>query len=213
MLWGGWQAIRQERLKMLVAYSTVSQLGYLFLVFPLCLVDVEGSGIAWSGSILFAVSHALAKASAFLAAGAFIKIYGHDRIVDLRGAGRQLPMLAFAFALAGVNLMGLPPSGGFVGKWMLLKAAFITGQWWYGVVIVCGGLLAFCYIFRVLEKFMTASDADAPRVNVSAAMTYSVLLLALAAVSLGFFTSIPLRILGVGSPVSVSSFAPEGLLP
>ncbi|MDF7825205.1 proton-conducting transporter membrane subunit [Pontiellaceae bacterium B12227] len=213
ILWGGWQAMRQERLKMLVAYSTVSQIGYLFLVFPLCNTAVEGSGIAWSGSILFAVSHAIAKSGAFLAAGIFINVYGHDRISELRGAGRQLPMVTFAFALAGVNLMGLPPSGGFVGKWMLLKAAFITGQWGYGVVIVCGGLLAFCYIFRVLEQFMTTPDENAPQLKAPVVMTYSVLSLAVVAVSLGFFTPVLLGVLGVDSPVSLVSFAPEALLP
>ncbi len=213
ILWGGWQAIRQERLKTLVAYSTVSQIGYLFLVFPLCNTAVEGSGIAWSGCILFAVSHAIAKACAFLAAGVFIKVYGHDSISKLRGAGRQLPMVTLAFALAGVSLMGLPPSGGFFGKWMLLKAAFVTGQWGYGVVMVCGGLLAFCYIFRVLEQFMTAPDENAPKVKAPAVMTYSVLLLAVAAVSLGFFTPVLLSVLGVDSPVSLVSFAPEALLP
>jgi formate hydrogenlyase subunit 3/multisubunit Na+/H+ antiporter MnhD subunit len=122
-------------------------------------------------------------------------------------------MLAFAFALAGVNLMGLPPSGGFVGKWMLLKAAFITRQWWYGVVIVCGSLLAFSYIFRVLEKFMIAPDPEAKEVRAPTWMTCCALVLAVAAVALGFFTPVPLDILGVGSPVSVGSFAPEAPLP
>ena len=79
--------------------------------------------------------------------------------------------------------------------------------------MVCGGLLAFCYIFRVLEQFMTTPDEDAPTLKAPAVMTYSVLVLAVSAISLGFLTPVLLGILGVDSPVSLVSFSPEALLP
>ena len=57
----------------------------------------------------------------FMAAGLIYATLGHDRVADLRGAGRALPMTMTAFALAGASLIGLPPSGGFLAKWLLLS--------------------------------------------------------------------------------------------
>jgi formate hydrogenlyase subunit 3/multisubunit Na+/H+ antiporter MnhD subunit len=108
-------ALRQERLKLVIAYSTVAQLGYLVLVFPL----VGGSGeqqpwaaSAWTGVVFQALAHALAKGAMFLAAGAMIQAAGHDRLERLTGLAQEVPPAAFAFDLAAVSLMGLPPSGG-----------------------------------------------------------------------------------------------------
>ena len=61
-------------------------------------------------------------------------------------------MSLLAFALAGVSLVGLPPSGGFAAKWLLLSAAVATGQWWWAVVIVLGGLLTGAYLVLVLMR-------------------------------------------------------------
>ena len=121
IIWGSLQALRVERLKLLVAYSTVAQIGYLFLLFPL-MRNTDPTGHALSAVALFAISHACAKAAAFMAAGAVMKSQGHDRIADLSGIGSRLPLAMFGFALAAVSLMGLPPSGGFSAKWLLLQA-------------------------------------------------------------------------------------------
>ena len=60
-------------------------------------------------------------------------------------------MTIFAFALGGVSLIGLPPSGGFLAKWILLEAAVATGQWWWAIVILAGGLFTSAYMFIVLR--------------------------------------------------------------
>ena len=157
IVWGSIQAFRAERLKLLVAYSTVAQLGYLFLLFPLAsLAGMER--LALAGAVCIAVSHALAKAAVFLAAGSIQNAAGHDRIDGLVGIGQRLQGPVTAFALASVSLMGLPPSGGFAGKWMLLLAAIRGGQWGWAVVIVAGGLLAAGYLFRFWSRAMTAAE-------------------------------------------------------
>ena len=117
------------------------------------------NGIAWTGGVLQLVSHAVAKAAMFMAAGLIAEALGHDRIAGFAGIGRAMPMTVFAFALGGMSLMGLPPSGGFVAKAMLLMAAVAEGQWWWAVVILAGGLLAAGYVFRVLTPALTAADA------------------------------------------------------
>ena len=74
----------------------------------------------------------------------------------------------FAFGLAGLSLMGVPPSGGFVAKWLLLSAAVVEGQWWWAAVMLAGGLLAGGYVFIVLGKLM-GDGADASAADVACA--------------------------------------------
>ena len=76
-----------------------------------------------------------------------------------------MPMTVIAFGLAGLSLMGMPPSGGFVAKWLLLRAAVESGQWWWSLVIVSGGLLTGGYVYRVLAAVQAAPSApsSAPR--------------------------------------------------
>ncbi len=153
VLYGSLMAARQQRLKPIIAYSTVAQIGYLFIMFPLAGATGAASpwsGGAWTGGIFHALSHAFAKAAMFLAAGIMMHQLGHDRLEGLSGIGRSLPMAAFAFGLAGLTIMGLPPSGGFLAKYLLLTAALASGQWWWAVVLVAGGLLAAIYLFRPL---------------------------------------------------------------
>ena len=91
----------------------------------------------------------------FMAAGLIAESLGHDQISDLGGIGRALPVTIFAFRLAGLSLMGVPPSGGFVAKWMLLSATVMEGQWWWAVIMLVGGLLAGGYVFMVLGKALS----------------------------------------------------------
>jgi formate hydrogenlyase subunit 3/multisubunit Na+/H+ antiporter MnhD subunit len=67
-------------------------------------------------------------------------------------------MTVLAFGLGGLSLMGLPPSGGFAAKWLLLSAAIEGGQWWWALVILAGGLLTGGYVFRVLSPALADTD-------------------------------------------------------
>lgn len=156
ILWGSWQAIRAVRLKMLVAWSTVAQLGYLFLIFPLFDADVTSGNAALQAGGMQVVAHGLAKAAMFAAAGVLIHVTGREGVADVAGVADRLPVTLFAFALAGVTLMGLPPSGGFLAKWLLIDAALKQGQWWLAAVAIAGGLLAAVYVFRVLRQAFLA---------------------------------------------------------
>lgn len=160
IVWGSLQALMQKRLKLMVAYSTVAQVGYLFIVFPLAAAGGAALSTAFLGTLVHATSHGLAKAAMFLAAGIVLKRFGHDRIEDLTGVARSAPMLAATFALAGVTMMGLPPSGGFGAKWLFVSASIEANQWWWAGVVVLGGLLAAAYMFRVLRTFLAAPGAS-----------------------------------------------------
>jgi multicomponent Na+:H+ antiporter subunit D len=199
ILWGSWLALTQTRLKMLVAYSTVAQIGYLFLLFPLAtLVPPAAADSPGQGGVMQAVAHALAKAAMFAAAGSMIVATGRDDIGRLGGVGAQLPLTLFTFGLAGVTLMGLPPSGGFSAKWLLLGSALASGQWWWVAVMIAGGLLTAAYVFKVLRRaFLPEAEGD--RVTrVPRMLEFSAFALALASILLGLFGAPLIELLTVG---------------
>jgi formate hydrogenlyase subunit 3/multisubunit Na+/H+ antiporter MnhD subunit len=204
ILVGSVVALRQARLKLLIAYSTVAQIGYLFLMFPLAIEPETGhawASTAWTAGMLQAISHAFAKAAMFMAAGLIAEALGHDRIARLSGIGRALPITVLAFGLGGLSLMGLPPSGGFVAKAMLLTAAVAEGQWWWAVVVLTGGLLAGGYVFLVLARALAdASEPVTLRSTISPGRQAVVVALALCAVLLGFVPLRPLELLQIGRP-------------
>jgi formate hydrogenlyase subunit 3/multisubunit Na+/H+ antiporter MnhD subunit len=198
-------ALRQARLKLLIAYSTVAQIGYLFVPFPLAAAQ-HGSGQAITGGLLQAVSHASAKAAMFLAAGLIYSTLGHDRVADLRGAARALPMTLTAFALAGAALIGLPPSAGFVAKWLLVSAALATGQWWWAVAMLVGGLLTSIYVFIVVMRAMEPAAAGwAPRKQVPRYQQIAVLALAVCSFVPAWAVLLPVNIAQIGRAATPST--------
>ena len=199
ILWGSWLALHQRELKMLVAYSTVAQVGYLFLVFPLA-AYAGGTEAAWTGGVYHALSHAFAKAAMFLVAGAMVFVAGHGEIQRLGGIGQQMPLGIFTFALASVSLMGLPPSGGFVAKWLLLEAALAGGQWWWILVMMVGGLLSAAYLFRVLRQAFLPTPEGATFREPPAVLVASAFLLSLVALGLGLWANGTIALLHVGAP-------------
>lgn len=209
ILAGSVMAIRAERLKLVIAYSTVAQLGYLFLIWPLAggaAGEMPWAAGAWTGGMVHAIAHGLAKAAMFLAAGLMIEALGHDRLDDLKGLGRALPLTTFSFGLAAVSLMGLPPSGGFIAKWLLLTSAFASGQLVWAAVMLLGGLLAAIYLFRPLNRMFDKADPPALR-PVSRARELLPMSLAALAILMGLAPGGLYALLQVGRPEA----AVEGL--
>jgi len=198
ILWGSLQAIRQQRVKRMIAYSTVAQIGYLFLLFGIW--DDWETTLAWRGTGYFMLAHACAKAAAFMVAGSLMYAVGTDRLVDWVGIGRREPALMFAFALAGVSLMGLPPSGGFIAKWLLLSAAVSGGHWAVALVILIGGLLAAVYVFRLVAISLSVAESPPNLKPIPPTMRWPPLLLAMTMIVFGVFTTQPIRLLEVGVP-------------
>jgi formate hydrogenlyase subunit 3/multisubunit Na+/H+ antiporter MnhD subunit len=150
---------------------------------------------ALTGGVVLLLSHATAKAAVFLAAGNVLAAIGNDRIPSLCGMGRWLPVSAFALGLAGVALIGLPPSAGFMGKWLLMVAALEQGQWWWVAVLLLGSLLAAAYIIRLLGPAFVMPDSDQQSKPISRTAEWTAFALAALSVLLGFFATWPARLL------------------
>ncbi|WP_455203131.1 complex I subunit 5 family protein [Kaarinaea lacus] len=203
ILWGSVQAIRAERFKLLVAYSTVAQIGYFFIAIPL----VQGIGTAVaaaSGAVYLMLSHALAKAAMFTTAGTILRVAGHDRLKDLGGISQCYPITVFTIAIAGVSLIGLPPSGGFMGKWLLLQAAFTSGQWWWVIVLLLGSLLAAGYVFRIIAHAFTHLDEQPQRQPLDWRMEWPALAIAILAMLLGLLAYPMAELLDISEVLSNS---------
>ncbi len=165
ILFGSVIALRQVRLKLLIAYSTLAQIGYLFLMFPLAFdpgTQAFTHGGALAGGTLQAIAHATAKAAMFMAAGLVYKACGHDRIAEVAGIARASPLTVLAFAVGGVALMGVLPSGAYLAKKLLLAAADGSGQWWWEWVLQAGGFLTTSYVVLVLLQMLRKPSGAAP---------------------------------------------------
>ena len=116
--------------KRIVAYSTVSQIGFIFLGLA------TGSTVGVVGALLYILMHGLAKAGLFLSAGIVEQNAGTKDIRKLGGLLRTMPITAVAFLFCAVSVMGIPPTGGFVGKDMVVASAVDTGHLAIGAVVM-----------------------------------------------------------------------------
>lgn len=202
VVWGSLAALVQIRLKLIVAYSTVAQIGYLFLVFPLAggtSGEMPWAAGAWNGAVFLALSHGLAKAAMFLVVGQWMGVRGGDRLDDIRGVASAMPMTAFAFALASITLVGLPPSGGFTGKYLVMTSAFAAERWLWALAMAAGGLLAAAYLYRPVAAVFARADMPAAPVLPRTRQAVP-LVLAGAAVALGIASAAPFELLTIGRP-------------
>jgi multicomponent Na+:H+ antiporter subunit A len=185
MLLGGWRALRQHDLKLLLAYGTVAQLGFLVLLLGTGTRDAALAGLA------LLLAHALFKSSLFLVVGVVDHSAGTRDLRELSGLGRRMPVLAGAAVLAAASMAGVPPALGFVAKEAALTG-YTDGDGAPGgaavaAVLVAGSVLTVAYAARFLGgAFGTRSGApDTPLHRPAAGFVTVPALLALAGIVAG----------------------------
>lgn len=177
-------AVFEQNLKRMLAYSSVAQIGYITL--GIALANQAGM----TGSLAHIFNHAVMKTALFLALGAIAYRVGVMRLRDLSGIGRKMPLTMAAFVVAGLGLMGVPGTAGFITKWYLAIGAIDAGMTPLVFLIVASSLIAVVYIGRVIEvayfrePSVACSDAKDPPLS----MLLPLLLLAAATIYLGFDT-------------------------
>ena len=137
-------ALREDNLKLRLAYSTVGQLSYIVLGAALA------NAQAFTGSTMHIAAHAFGKITLFFCAGAIYTASGKTRVSELAGLGRAMPWTMGAFAIASLVMIGVPPSAGFVSKWYLLQGALTAESWFAVAVMVLGTILAAGYLAPVV---------------------------------------------------------------
>jgi multicomponent Na+:H+ antiporter subunit D len=137
----------ERNLKRLLAYSSIAQVGYIMLGASL----VSAAGL--SAGILHIFNHAITKGALFLAVACLGMHCQSLRLADLAGAARRMPWTMAAFVIAGLSLIGIPGTAGFISKWQLISAALDEGDLGIALVValVVSSLMAVVYIWRVVE--------------------------------------------------------------
>ena len=127
------------------AYSSVAQIGYITLGVAIA----TQTGL--TGGIVHILNHGLIKGALFMALGAVALRVKTCHIEELAGIGRKMPLTFSALLIAGLSLVGVPGTVGFVSKWYLIVAAFEIGWWWLAFLIVASSLITVVYVGRVIE--------------------------------------------------------------
>ena len=138
-------AVFQNDLKLLFAYSSIGQIGYMVLGIGI------GSAVGLTASIVHLFNHALIKTGLFMAIAGIILHVGSAKISDLNGLAKRMPMTAASIVLGGLSLIGVPLTSGFISKWYLITAAVAIDAWIIVAVILVGSLLAVAYIWKLVE--------------------------------------------------------------
>jgi multicomponent Na+:H+ antiporter subunit D len=121
-------------------------------------------------------------------------------LMELRGSAARRPVAMMAFGIAGISLVGLPPSGGFVAKWYLLVGSITTGQWWWVIVLVIGTLLTVGYLMRFVRPAFAPLPDDERPLPRRDARDLVALALATSTLLLGLVPGPLLRLLAIGGP-------------
>ncbi len=138
-------AVFQADIKRMLAYSSVAQIGYITLGIAIA----TQTGL--TSALVHVLNHALIKGALFLAVGCIVLQTGTFKIENLAGIGRTMPLTMAAFVVAGLGLIGVPGTVGFISKWFLVTAALEQGWWWLVLMIVASSMIAVVYVGRIVE--------------------------------------------------------------
>ena len=139
-------AIGENDIKRIIAYSTVSQIGFIFLGLSV------GSELAVAGGLMYILMHAISKAGLFLCAGIVEHNCETKDIRKMGGLVKSMPVTAVSFLLCAFSIMGVPPFGGFFSKYMVISGAVNAGHPWIAFVFLIGAVMTVIYLLRVFVK-------------------------------------------------------------
>ena len=145
ILFASLRALGEDHLKRRLAYSTVSQLSYIVLGGAL------GTPLALAGAAFHIAAHGFMKITLFFCAGSVYAATGKERIPDLAGLGRAMPITFGAFTVGALGMAGIPLLPGFLGKWNIALGGIGAGQTWVAALLVTSGLLNLAYYLPILR--------------------------------------------------------------
>lgn len=194
MIGGSLFAFVQLDLKRRLAYSTVAQIGYIYLGFSL--------GTFWglTAAILHIIVHAFMKTCLFLSAGAIYYQTGRKKVTEFTGMGYRMPVTMAAFTVASLSMVGIPLFGGFITKFGLALGSLEANSPMFIVLIVISGLLNAMYYFPILWQAYFASEEEhhefkLQRDRIPLSMLIPIGLLAIGIIWIGILPGAPLSLI------------------
>lgn len=182
MVIGGVLALTRDVFKQVLAYSTISQYGYVVFMYGL------GGHYGFAGVSLYVLAHALAKSALFLTAGAVTEATGHKKLSEVGGLWRRMPLLAVASALAAAGMIGMPLTLGFFKDELFFAAGESRGLI-FAVLTVAGAALTFTYIGRFWITIFLGPEKGAERLqSVSGRLVWPIVALGTVTVIGGVWT-------------------------
>lgn len=145
-------AIKQDDAKKLLAYSSVAQLGYIIVGVAI------GTELGMLAGLFLAVMHGLFKGSLFMVVGAIEKQTGTTNFTEVTGLIRKMPWTFFAALMSIIALAGIPPLGGFIGKWMLYESLITSNHYLLVILIFFSSTAAFLYCYKFLFGFFLGQE-------------------------------------------------------
>lgn len=201
IIMGSVYALRQDNLKLRLAYSTVSQLSYIVLGVAL----LTPSGAA--GGILHIANQAVMKITLFFTAGAIYVHTGKKNISEMRGMGKKMPITMTSFAIAAVGMTGFPPTAGFITKWFLAIGSLEAGHVIFVLVLLISAMLNAAYFLPPVYNafFKEPDDGDTEYSEAPWMLLGPIIITALLTLILGAFANMPYTPLQLAH-VAVSEF-------
>jgi proton-translocating NADH-quinone oxidoreductase chain N len=181
----GGAALIETDMKRIIAYSTVSQLGFILLGLSI------GNDIGVAGGLLYILMHSIAKGGLFLCAGVVEQKLHVKDITKLGGLIRTMPVTAVSFLVCAFSVMGIPPFGGFFSKYMVISGAIRSGQPLISIIFILGAFLTMIYLFRLFSLMFLGEAKTEPVAEGAPVMVGSVALLALLSIAGGILIQYP----------------------
>ncbi len=180
-LMGAGAALFAKDIKRIIAYSTVSQVGYILLGFALL------NKIGLLAGLLYFIIHAMAKTGLFLGAGIVEKKYEEREIDKLGGLAKTMPITAAGFLLCSLSIMGFPPFGGFYAKLMVILAVVKEGHFWIAGLAIFAAILTMLYLFRLFNGIFLGNGLSSRNREGTRSMVACVLFLGIVSLAIGIF--------------------------
>ncbi|MDO8885886.1 monovalent cation/H+ antiporter subunit D family protein [Candidatus Oleimmundimicrobium sp.] len=198
ILVGAFFAFFQDDIKMIFAYSSISNIGYIIMGISLVSFSQPERGyLGMVGGLIHIFNHAIIKSTLFLCAGAIIYKTGFRKLSDLRGVGKKMPITCGALTIAALSIAGIPPTAGFICKWYIVLGAIEFGRLiWAGVLLV-GALFVFGYYIKIVNAIFFREPVE-PITQVDEAplsMLIPIVILATGCLIMGVFAYIPLNVI------------------
>jgi multicomponent Na+:H+ antiporter subunit D len=181
-------ALYQSDLKRMFAYSSVAQIGYITL--GLSMASPQGL----TASVMHLFNHGITKGALFMLLGNVALRLRSTKLDSVAGLARTMPVTSMCIVIAGLSLIGVPGTAGFVTKWYLVLGAIEQRRWWLVGFVVMTSLIAAAYVWRFVEAaYLRAAKAELPHTGEAPAqMVYPALVLIIATIWFGLQPSIVL---------------------